>query len=445
MGEVAIVEHVALGERRVMKLLRTDFAESADLAARLRTEARLLTRLQHENLVKVLDFGFSSKGRPFLVTELLRGEPLSMALKGSPQLPEREARDIARQTLRGARAGPRRLRPPRREAGQPLLREVRGWDEGEDRRLRRREDPDTRRPRRTRPAQPTAEGMVVGTPSYLSPEQALGKPRDVLSPDQLDDGVLIRLDDGHRRRGGAAASMASGSEQMERRDGHHRGRSRPIAGRSKHIPTIAWAIGEDDGLRRTAPRSVGACLAGFCVAARVVGALAGPLLRGALADFAADTDAPAVIEFLGGTAPSVAERARIAHEVGTSLPELLGQLVVEICIQQGGAAGQGISLPHKAIAEWLSDHVAVAYPIGHRTLKEGICAGAAIQLAWAATSVLLNEMLYGVTCHAASLVMRPKGAFELWAPWVDLVAAGLPVFGLRVPGKLHFFQPQPSS
>lgn len=101
MGEVAIVEHVALGEQRVMKLLRADYAKNTDLTTRLRTEARLLTRLQHENLVRVLDFGFSAKGRPFLVTELLRGEPLSTALKGSPGMPEREALEIARQTLLG--------------------------------------------------------------------------------------------------------------------------------------------------------------------------------------------------------------------------------------------------------------------------------------------------------------------------------------------------------
>lgn len=179
MGEVAIVEHVALGEQRVMKLLRADYAKNTDLTTRLRTEARLLTRLQHENLVRVLDFGFSAKGRPFLVTELLRGEPLSTALKGSTGMPEREALEIARQTLLGLErvheAGfvHRDLKPDNlflvKNEGQTTVKIL---DFGVARILTPADRAALGQLR------PTDEGMIVGTPSYLSPEQALGKPCD---------------------------------------------------------------------------------------------------------------------------------------------------------------------------------------------------------------------------------------------------------------------------
>ncbi len=51
--------------------------------------------------------------------------------------------------------------------------------------------------------------------------------------------------------------------------------------------------------------------------------------------------------------------------------------------------------------------------------------------------------MYGLTCHVASLVIRPKGSLDLWAHWVEMMAIGLPVFGLYVPGRLTFFLKRP--
>lgn len=119
-------------------------------------------------------------------------------------------------------------------------------------------------------------------------------------------------------------------------------------------------------------------------------------------------------------------------------------MILDTCIQVGATDGQGIWLPQLAVAERLVEELRLAYPIEEHTNEEVVTASAALQLAWNATANLLNEMLYGLTCHVSSLVIRPKGSFDLWAPWVEMTTIGLPVFGLYLPGRLSFFRKQPS-
>jgi serine/threonine protein kinase len=102
MGEVVVVEHRELARQSVMKLLRTNLKGQEDLAERLRVEARLMAKLSHPNLVGILDFGRTSSGRPYLVTELLEGQPLHDLLTSrGGSLPGAEALGLARQVLAG--------------------------------------------------------------------------------------------------------------------------------------------------------------------------------------------------------------------------------------------------------------------------------------------------------------------------------------------------------
>lgn len=94
-------EHVDLGRRVALKVLGAEHCASLEFAARFRREARAMSRLSHENLVKLLDFGRAEGGRLYCVMELLEGETLESCLSREKVL---DWRDALRITLRALRA-----------------------------------------------------------------------------------------------------------------------------------------------------------------------------------------------------------------------------------------------------------------------------------------------------------------------------------------------------
>ena len=91
MGEVLEARHVALDKTVVVKILGPAFGETSGFAARLRLEAQLVARLSHPNIVMMLDFGKTKTGRPYLVMERLFGHTLREELAKRGPLPWREA------------------------------------------------------------------------------------------------------------------------------------------------------------------------------------------------------------------------------------------------------------------------------------------------------------------------------------------------------------------
>jgi len=183
MGEVIVVRHADLGTEAVMKLLRPELTEVPELSQRLRVEARLLIGLSHENLVRVTDFGWTSTQRPFLVTELLHGESLGQRLQKDRVLTPDVALEIIRQVLDGlvavhaAGIVHRDIKPDNlflcaEREGQHGVR-VKILDFGVAKVLT------AAAKGRAGTFAPTATGMLLGTPSYLSPEQAKGERVDV--------------------------------------------------------------------------------------------------------------------------------------------------------------------------------------------------------------------------------------------------------------------------
>ncbi|MCA9598357.1 MAG: serine/threonine protein kinase [Myxococcales bacterium] len=101
MGAVYLAEH-DLGRTVVVKVVHPSHApDREDLVERLALEARSLGRLTHRNVVEVLDFGRTPSGRPYLVMEWLKGHTLAQELKARPAIPVLEAIDFARQALAG--------------------------------------------------------------------------------------------------------------------------------------------------------------------------------------------------------------------------------------------------------------------------------------------------------------------------------------------------------
>jgi serine/threonine-protein kinase len=107
MGEVFEAEHRALNKRVVVKLLHAQLAADPRFADRLRVEAQALAALSSPHVVAVSDLGQTPAGRPFLVMEHLEGHTLREELQSRGVIPVAEAIQIVRQVLAGLAAAHR--------------------------------------------------------------------------------------------------------------------------------------------------------------------------------------------------------------------------------------------------------------------------------------------------------------------------------------------------
>jgi serine/threonine protein kinase len=98
-GEVYLAEHLHLGRREALKVLRSVYSDDESFVSRFRREARATNRVQHPNIVGVYDFGKLPDGRYFLAMEYVDGERLDAVIGGAP-LPVRRALRIASQLAR---------------------------------------------------------------------------------------------------------------------------------------------------------------------------------------------------------------------------------------------------------------------------------------------------------------------------------------------------------
>ncbi len=94
-------EHVRLGKRFAVKLLRPELDPNHRTAQRFRREARAIARLQSEHIVSVIDCGELDDGTPYLVMELLEGEDLRSLLNRERSLPARRVVPLIIEACRG--------------------------------------------------------------------------------------------------------------------------------------------------------------------------------------------------------------------------------------------------------------------------------------------------------------------------------------------------------
>jgi serine/threonine protein kinase len=178
MGGVYRAVH-NLGQVVALKILPASRARSQQVLGRFQREARLLTQLDHPNVVGAFQVG-EAKGVHFIVMEFLEGETLDEVLKRRKRLPWGEAARVVQQALHGLqhlherRTVHRDLKPANLmltpAAGKPdttLHATVKILDIGLGRELFEESSPEGQVD-----TQLTAEGAVLGTPDYLAPEQA---------------------------------------------------------------------------------------------------------------------------------------------------------------------------------------------------------------------------------------------------------------------------------
>jgi serine/threonine protein kinase len=172
MGSVWVARNLTLNSLVALKLMRADFARAVPGAGeRMLTEARAAAAIHHPAIVQIFDFGRTRDGDPFISMEMLDGESLSATLKRREKLPAVKAvqvllpiadalvvahargivhRDLKPDNVLLARLADGRVQPKILDFGIAKL-DV--------------------------PTAPklTLDGTVLGSPAYMSPEQARGE------------------------------------------------------------------------------------------------------------------------------------------------------------------------------------------------------------------------------------------------------------------------------
>ena len=168
MGEVWRGSDQLLGRRVAIKMLAAMHAGDEQFRARFRAEARYASSLSHPGITRVFDYGEESPlGGPYLVMELVDGQPLSEILERYGRLDPYVVIDIVAQAARALDAAHRAGIVHRDIKPGNLLIMADGTTKITDFGIAKANVPDVNL---------TATGIVMGTALYVSPEQATGAP-----------------------------------------------------------------------------------------------------------------------------------------------------------------------------------------------------------------------------------------------------------------------------
>ncbi len=181
MASVYRAKHLAFGEIRALKVVSTKLMDDDAFIRRFKTEAVVTRKLQHPNAVRVDDLDTTEDGRPFIIMECVEGRDLRALIQREGPLHVDRALSIARQVASALTAAHqlgithRDIKPDNilmvtEEDGSELVKVL---DFGI---AKVREGAMDLGGGYTA----TKTGMVVGTPQYISPEQAMGKQGDAI-------------------------------------------------------------------------------------------------------------------------------------------------------------------------------------------------------------------------------------------------------------------------
>ena len=158
------------GLRRVvaLKMIRAGSQSSPDELARFRSEAVAVAELQHPNIVQLYEVG-EVCGQPYFSLEYINGPSLARKINGTPQ-PPLEAARVVRALAQGMEVAHRRGIVHRDLKPANVLLTAEGEPKISDFGLVKRLEED---------AGNTQSGSILGTPSYMAPEQAEGRIKDI--------------------------------------------------------------------------------------------------------------------------------------------------------------------------------------------------------------------------------------------------------------------------
>jgi serine/threonine protein kinase len=167
MGVVYKARQVALNRVVALKMILAGGHAGAEARARFRAEAEAVARLQHPNIVQVFEVG-EHEGRPFFSLEFVDGGSLQGRLDGTPQAPA-EAAALVRTLARAMHAAHEKGVVHRDLKPANVLLAADGTPKVTDFGLAKSLDEEGH----------TQTGEIMGTPSYMAPEQAGGDKRQI--------------------------------------------------------------------------------------------------------------------------------------------------------------------------------------------------------------------------------------------------------------------------
>jgi serine/threonine-protein kinase len=171
MGAVYAARHIHLGKPYAIKVLSAAIATNATAVERLKQEAIAASSIEHDNIVEVISFDRDADGSVFIVMEFLRGESLADRLERGP-IPLPEALAIAHQIASALGAAHARNIVHRDLKPENVFLARKGDTERFkvlDFGISKIKGAEAEQVRMTR------TGQLLGTPLYMSPEQARGE------------------------------------------------------------------------------------------------------------------------------------------------------------------------------------------------------------------------------------------------------------------------------
>jgi len=180
MGSVYKALHLAFDEMRALKVIAPELLSDELFVKRFKHEAVITRRLQHPNAVRVDDIDEAEDGRPFIVMEFIEGKSLKKLIREEGPLPTERVCSIIKQAANALDAA-HRLGMVHRDIKPDNIALV----DAPDGEMVKVLDFGIAKVKEARMGEGagltlTGAGVVIGTPQYMSPEQAMGKRGDEL-------------------------------------------------------------------------------------------------------------------------------------------------------------------------------------------------------------------------------------------------------------------------